>query len=397
MVDNVGTISDVAGAVAMVAAVLPPPAQVVAAAAGAVAAVAGAIDTAKSCVGGDTMGCAMGVAGMIPGVRQAKTAARGAGAVKDVAKKADGPGPAAIGGDCNSFVPGTPVLMADGTSKPIEEVELDDQVAAADPVTGESGSRPVTALIRGSGVKHPVEIDVDLDGDDRSDGDLTATDGHPFWVENERAWLTAEHLKPGQQLLTPDGARATVLAVAAYDAIATVYNLTVDDIHTYYVGTPGGYLLVHNSGGFIRIEGAEGFCEVDAVAKALAEEHENLSNSKRPGMAEALEVTLPGGGTKIYKSTSIKGKKPVLHKSVQRILNFIPKRHRSNGHGSCGLPVCLTEALNDKVDVERFQGCGIHDRSPPQANTPTPVGRLHQLCRPDTVVRIVMGSPGGEG
>ncbi len=57
------------------------------------------------------------------------------------------------------------------------------------------------------------------------------------------------------------------------------------------------------------------------------------------------------GGTKIYKSTSIKGKKPVLHKSVQRILNFIPKRHRSNGHGSCGLPVCLTEALNDKVDV----------------------------------------------
>ncbi|WP_045746605.1 RHS repeat-associated core domain-containing protein [Actinoplanes rectilineatus] len=118
VVDNAGTISDVAGAVAMVAAVLPPPAQVVAAAAGAVAAVAGAIDTAKSCVGGDTMGCAMGVAGMIPGVRQAKTAARGAGAVKDVAKKADGPGPAAIGGDCNSFVPGTPVLMADGTSNP---------------------------------------------------------------------------------------------------------------------------------------------------------------------------------------------------------------------------------------------------------------------------------------
>ncbi|WP_169792530.1 polymorphic toxin-type HINT domain-containing protein [Actinoplanes rectilineatus] len=276
-------------------------------------------------------------------------------------------------------------------------MELDDQVAAADPVTGESGSRPVTALIRGSGVKHLVEIDVDLDGDDRSDGDLTATDGHPFWVENERAWLTAEHLKPGQQLLTPDGARATVLAVAAYDAIATVYNLTVDDIHTYYVGTPGGYLLVHNSGGFIRIEGAEGFCEVDAVAKALAEEHENLSNSKRPGMAEALEVTLPGGGHEDLQVDQHQGQEagaaqvgpadPELHPeaaSQQRAWILWPP----------GVPY---RGAQRQGRCERFQGCGIHDRSPPQANTPTPVGRFHQLCRPDTVVRIVMGSPGGEG
>ncbi|XVV15188.1 RHS repeat-associated core domain-containing protein [Actinoplanes sp. CA-131856] len=87
VVNNAGTIASVAGTVAMVAAVLPPPAQVVAAAAGAVAAVAGAIDTAKSCGGGDKLGCAVGIASMIPGVRQAKTAARGVGAAKDVTKK----------------------------------------------------------------------------------------------------------------------------------------------------------------------------------------------------------------------------------------------------------------------------------------------------------------------
>ncbi len=61
------------------------------AAAGAVAVVTAAIDTAKSCVGGDAMGCASGVAGMIPGLRQAKTAARGGGAVKNAAKSASDP------------------------------------------------------------------------------------------------------------------------------------------------------------------------------------------------------------------------------------------------------------------------------------------------------------------
>ncbi len=67
--------------------VLPPPAQVVAVAAGAVAAVAGAIDTAKSCVGGDAVGCAMGVASMVPGsAGRPSTAVRGVGAVKNAVK-----------------------------------------------------------------------------------------------------------------------------------------------------------------------------------------------------------------------------------------------------------------------------------------------------------------------
>ncbi|GIF24664.1 RHS repeat-associated protein [Actinoplanes tereljensis] len=86
VVNNAGTIANVAGTIATVAAFLPPPAQIVAAAAGAVAAVAGAIDTIKGCVGGDNLGCAVGVAGMIPGVRQAKNAVRGISAAKGAIK-----------------------------------------------------------------------------------------------------------------------------------------------------------------------------------------------------------------------------------------------------------------------------------------------------------------------
>lgn len=51
----------------------------------------------------------------------------------------------------NSFVPGTKVVMADGSSKPIEEVELGDYVLATDPETGQTVSRKVVATVTGEG------------------------------------------------------------------------------------------------------------------------------------------------------------------------------------------------------------------------------------------------------
>ena len=46
--------------------------------------------------------------------------------------------------------------MADGFTEPIDQIELSDEVWAADPETGEVGARPVTALIEGEGVKDLV-------------------------------------------------------------------------------------------------------------------------------------------------------------------------------------------------------------------------------------------------
>lgn len=40
-----------------------------------------------------------------------------------------------MGCEPNSFVPGTGVLMADGTTKPIKDVRVGDQVLSADPET----------------------------------------------------------------------------------------------------------------------------------------------------------------------------------------------------------------------------------------------------------------------
>ncbi|MGW0436220.1 polymorphic toxin-type HINT domain-containing protein [Micromonospora sp. NPDC003197] len=153
--------------------------------------------------------------------------------------------------DCkkNSFVPGTLVLMADGSTKPIEEVRVGDEVIATDPETGESGPRVVTREITGSGDKALVEVSIDVDGDE---GDVTdtivATDAHPFWVANAGRWADAADLHPGDTLLSPEGSRVRVIDIVAYNAVATVHNLTVDDIHTYYVSVGNESVLVHNCG-----------------------------------------------------------------------------------------------------------------------------------------------------
>ncbi|MBB5136196.1 RHS repeat-associated protein [Thermocatellispora tengchongensis] len=149
----------------------------------------------------------------------------------------------------NSFVPGTPVLMADGTTKPIEDVKVGDHVQATDPETGRTAPRPVTTLITGDGVKHLVELTIDIDGDRGDATDvIIATDEHPFWVPDLREWVPAGQLDKGTWLQTSAGTYVQITAVKQWTATQRVHNLTVEDIHTYHVVAGDQALLVHNSG-----------------------------------------------------------------------------------------------------------------------------------------------------
>jgi RHS repeat-associated protein len=148
----------------------------------------------------------------------------------------------------NSFVPGTAVVMADGTSQPIENVALGDQVLATDPETGETSAEDVVATITGTGEKVLVDITVDAGTDLPGDGAalVTATAGHPFWVPGLDAWLPVIDLRPGLQLETSSGATAQVVAVQQRSQPGTVYNLTVANLHTFYVRAGAGDILTHN-------------------------------------------------------------------------------------------------------------------------------------------------------
>jgi hypothetical protein len=146
----------------------------------------------------------------------------------------------------NSFVPGTLVLLADGTYKAIDEVDVGDKVVATDPETVKQVAKTVVATIIGVGSKNLVEITVGAAG---AANVLVATHNHPFWVPSAGAWVDATHLKPGDVLQTPSGPTVRVQTVRRWTQPARVHNLTVEDIHTYYVMAGNTPVLVHNTNG----------------------------------------------------------------------------------------------------------------------------------------------------
>ncbi|TDO44048.1 intein/RHS repeat-associated protein [Kribbella sp. VKM Ac-2527] len=145
---------------------------------------------------------------------------------------------AAAGGYC-SFSGETKVEMGDGSRKPISQVKLGDEVLATDPETGERGPRKVTHLW----VHTDKLLQLEVDG-----GFLTTTEDHPFWNATDGKFERADQLDSGDQLLADDGQLVRVIGVrTGSQRVATAYNLTVDDIHTYYVLAGTTPVLVHNA------------------------------------------------------------------------------------------------------------------------------------------------------
>ncbi|MGJ6967826.1 LamG-like jellyroll fold domain-containing protein [Streptosporangium sp. G11] len=158
------------------------------------------------------------------------------------------PAPPAFCSPGNSFVLGTKVLMADGTTKPIEDVEVGDWVVAADTQTGLTAARQVSHLITGDGEKHLVRLTITADAKTGESGTVVATDRHPFWVPDLHKWVTAGELLPGMLLRTSAGTYVQLAAIKKWTAPQRVHNFTVDGLHTYHVLAGDQAILIHNDG-----------------------------------------------------------------------------------------------------------------------------------------------------
>ena len=120
----------------------------------------------------------------------------------------------------------------------IEDIEVGDKVWAYNPETGETELKEVLNVW----VKETDEIlHVST-----SDGEtIDTTTNHPFYVE-EKGWVAAGDLVVGDTLVTVDGdeVEITDLQLEKLAEPILVYNLEVEDFHTYFVGEYG--VLVHN-------------------------------------------------------------------------------------------------------------------------------------------------------
>ncbi|RKG65420.1 hypothetical protein D7V80_23335 [Corallococcus sp. CA054B] len=143
-----------------------------------------------------------------------------------------------LGGGC--FVAGTVVLTAEGP-RPIEEIAVGDMVWAWDEETQAPGWHPVTRTF----IKpHRAVLRVEVVAADGTVETLGTTAEHPFWVQG-RGWTEAQYLEAGDALVTADGTPVRVQGLSLSAEPETVYNLAVEQAHTYFVGTLGTW--VHNT------------------------------------------------------------------------------------------------------------------------------------------------------
>jgi RHS repeat-associated protein len=221
------------------------------------------------------------------------------------------------GGSCakHSFVATTLVLMADGSTKPISDIELGDKVKATDPTTGHTTDRAVVATI-----VHDDEGDMTkltVAAEDGTTGSVDATSWHPVWVDAEDRFVNIGDLKPGRHLTSADGTSPQVTAVDRYKHYEPVYDLTVDGLHTYYVRTATTSVLVHNC----------------PPSQNLLDE---ADKAEVAGAEFAAEYTSPSGQT--YRSHN--------KEKIATPNGMFDVFDEFNHHGGCAETKCLIKAYN---------------------------------------------------
>ena len=151
----------------------------------------------------------------------------------------------------NCFVAGTLVQMADGTTEPIEQVRAGNWVVSRDEDTGMTEVKQVSAISQ----RQAAQVLTLALADCRTGcvvQTLTCTPGHPLYVVG-RGFVLAGQLALGNAIETRAGPALLVKSIEwCHSADGTprgaeVYNFTVEGDHTYFVGTAGGGVWVHNN------------------------------------------------------------------------------------------------------------------------------------------------------
>jgi superfamily II DNA or RNA helicase len=138
------------------------------------------------------------------------------------------------------FVAGTMISTPDG-EKPIETVCVGDEVLAFNETSGEIEPRKVVRLFKNPAppVLHRIIV-----GMCRS---IECTANHPFWTR--RGWINAADLVKGDDVYRLVYGWGKVFDNVTFDThVEHVYNIEVDDLHTYVAGG----VVVHNCHHLLR-------------------------------------------------------------------------------------------------------------------------------------------------
>lgn len=154
------------------------------------------------------------------------------------------------GGACGlSFRADTPVATSQG-EQAIGTLEVGEKVWAYNPQAKKMELEPIqhiwlnhdndlvdltlTAAVKGSGGKTTQKSEV-----------IHTNERHPF-LTKEKGFIPVSQLKPGVHVMQADGSYGVVAKLVVVPGAMWMYNLTVNQDHTYVVGV--GQWIVHNTG-----------------------------------------------------------------------------------------------------------------------------------------------------
>jgi hypothetical protein len=126
------------------------------------------------------------------------------------------------------FAAGTPILMADGTRRPIETIQPGDSVRGFD------GTAAMVSRVKVREADHVRELRYRDSAPEGRLRRLRTTDEHQYWVMNRDRWMPARDLQVGDRLMLPGGADAEIVETVRYPAGTAVYNFDVAGSESYF-------------------------------------------------------------------------------------------------------------------------------------------------------------------
>jgi len=179
---------------------------------------------------------------------------------------------------------------------------------------------------------------------------IETTAEHPFYVDG-KGFVPAGELGIGTSIVTRAGPSLRLHAADSHRRQSTVYNLEVEDFHTYFVGK--AKLWVHNLD----------CSHVWPDAKEMADNVQGLAGNERPSSAGAIR--LPGD---FHSHVGVNSKNQpnwTVHTEVEKLYNdpnIVPPGTAAGSHLQCAEVSILSEIFSQNLpqnytpaDVERVK------------------------------------------
>lgn len=212
------------------------------------------------------------------------------------------------------FTAGTPVLMAAGYLKAIENILPGDVVESYNQITGKSESKRVLQTFEN-------ETD-EITKITTSAGDtINSTLGHKFYANGK--WISARNLRAGDILVNVNGEQVIVEQIQheILENPIKIYNFEVADNNSYYVGREAG-VLVHNSKCSADID------QTEIIVNGKKVKYEDLGNAldgkkyayKIEGKYQGLDVAYVGKGTNGRVKVSMNQRFNCTNNDIKRVI-----------------------------------------------------------------------------